>query len=275
MRRVRDDPRDRLAVRVRFARQHDRRCAVGNRARRRRGDRAVLGEGGAQCRDLVGLAATGRLVGIDRHLALARRHRHGGDLAFELAAVDRRFGAVERLERVIVHVLARQLIFVRRALREAAHRAAFLIGVFKPVEEHVVIGGVVADAGARTVLFEEVWRIGHRFHAARDDQVDRSCGQRLGAHDDRLHARTADLVDRRRLDRFGQAGLDRRLARGCLAEPGGQHAAHIYPVDVLAPDPGAFDRRLDRSRAEIGRAGIGERALHRPHRGARIGQDDD
>ncbi len=46
--------------------------------------------------------------------------------------------------------------------------------------------------------------------------------------------RAADLVDRRRLDRLGQAGLDRRLAGRGLAEAGGKHAAHVDAVDVVA-----------------------------------------
>jgi hypothetical protein len=43
-------------------------------------------------------------------------------------------------------LFARQLILVRGALGEAAHRAAFLIGVLEAVEEHMVVGRVLADA---------------------------------------------------------------------------------------------------------------------------------
>src|SRR3546814_11356226 len=55
-------------------------------------------------------------------------------------------------------------------LRESAHRTARLIGVFQPVEEHMVVCGVVPDARAAAMLLEQIGRIGHRFHAARDDQ---------------------------------------------------------------------------------------------------------
>ena len=67
---------------------------------------------------------------------------------------------------------------------------------------------------------------------------------------------------------LGRPGLDRRLARRRLAEAGGKHAAHVDAVDVVAADAGALDRRLDRGGAEIGRRGVGERALHRAHRRA-------
>src|SRR3546814_19706256 len=68
---------------------------------------------------------------------------------------------------------------VRSILRERPHRAARLIGVFQPVEEHMVIGGVVADARAAAMLLEQIGCIGHRFHAASDDQVDAARRQRL------------------------------------------------------------------------------------------------
>ena len=60
-----------------------------------------------------------------------------------------------------------------------------------------------------------------------------------------------------------------------LAETGGQHAAHIDPLDRIARDAGALDRRLDRGGAEIGRRNIRQNALHAAHRGARIAEDDD
>jgi hypothetical protein len=68
------------------------------------------------------------------------------------AIVDRVLGAAQALDRVIVHLLAGELIFVGGALGEAAHRAAFLVGVLEPVEEHVVVGLVVADPRAERCL---------------------------------------------------------------------------------------------------------------------------
>src|SRR3546814_11266835 len=95
-------------------------------------------------------------------------------------------------------------------LRESAHRTARLIGVFQPVEEHMVVCGVVPDARAAAMLLEQIGRIGHRFHAARDDQVDAARRERLGAHDHRLHTRTANLVDGRRLPRRSE---ERRVGK--------------------------------------------------------------
>src|SRR3546814_11683886 len=64
----------------------------------------------------------------------------------------------------------------------------------------MVIGGIVPDTRARPMLLEQIGGVGHRLHAARDDQVDAAGGERLGAHDDGLHARPADLrSDERRV----------------------------------------------------------------------------
>ena len=128
----------------------------------RRGDRAFLGESGLQLRDLVGTAAARRFVGVDLSFARAALDRDRHDLVLEPAVVDRILGAAQALDRIIVHLLAGQLIFVGGALGEAAHRAAFLVRILEPVEEHMVVSGVVADARARAVLLEQVRRVGHR-----------------------------------------------------------------------------------------------------------------
>ena len=80
------------------------------------------------------------------------------------------------------------------------------------------------------------------------------------ANDRGLHARSADLVDGHRFGRAGQASADRRLARRGLAEAGGEDVAHEHLVDLVAADSRAFDRRLDRGGAELGRADAPESA---------------
>src|SRR5690606_4482564 len=220
-------------------------------------------------------ALAGLLVGVDRNLALAGLDDDRNDLVDEGPRLDRVVGAGQRGDRVLVHLGAGELVLVRRGLGEGAHRTTFLVGVLEPVEEHVVVSRVVADARARAMLLEQVGSVGHALHAAGDDQVDGAHGERLGAHDHGLHAAAADLVDGGRLDRLGQPGLERGLARGCLAEPGGQHAAHVDPFDGLALNPRALDRRPDRGRAELCRRDVRQCALHPSHRGARVGQDDD
>ncbi|MND97863.1 hypothetical protein D3C80_901940 [compost metagenome] len=81
--------------------------------------------------------------------------------------------------------------------RECSHGAAFVIGVFKAVEEHVIVDFAVAHAIAATRFFEQIGRVGHAFHAASNHNVRTSCGNEIGAQHDGLHARSANLVDGR------------------------------------------------------------------------------
>ena len=273
-----DDRRDRLialGIGIGLARQDYRSSAVADRRAGGGGDRAVLRESGAEGGDLVGHAAAGRFIGVDDDVALAALDRDRRDFVLEPAAIDRCLGAAQRRQREIVHVLAGELVFVGGALRKAAHRAAFLIGIFEPVEEHMIVGGVMADARAAAMLLEQIGRVGHRFHAARDDQIGIARRERFGTHDHRLHARSADFVNRCRLDRFGQPGLDRSLARRGLAKPGGKHAAHVDAVDIAAVDASALDRCPNCGGAEVSGGGLGQAALHRAHRGAGGRKDDD
>ena len=219
-----------------LAGQHHRGSAIGNRRAGRGGDRSVLGEGGLERRDLVGLALAGGFVGIDDGVAAAALDRDGGDLVGEGPVGDGALRAAQRFDRVIVLCFAGQLILVRRVLRECAHGAACVIGVLEAVEEHMVIGGVMADACARAVLFEQIGGVGHALHAARDDDIDAARHQRFGAHDDGLHARPAHLVDRGCLHRGRQARLYRCLPGGSLAEACGEDAAHVDALDGPAVD---------------------------------------
>ena len=103
--------------------------------------------------------------------------------------------AAERFNRIGVLIFAGELIFVCGFLCEGAHRAARLIGILKAIEEHMVIGGVMADARTAAMLFKDIGRVGHALHAARDDIVDRAGGDGFCAHDHGLHATAAYLVD--------------------------------------------------------------------------------
>ena len=125
---------------------------------------------------------------FDSYIAFARFERHWHNFAFKRAAFNRGIGAAQAFDGIIVHLLTRHLVVVRRILSESAHRAAFLIGIFKSVEEHMIIRGVMAKPRAGTVLFEQIRRARHAFHAACDDKIDCAAGQRFCAHDNRLHA---------------------------------------------------------------------------------------
>ena len=184
---------------------------------------------------LAGIGLQRLLVVAHRLDALAAGDLDRDDLAVEGAALDRRLGAGEALDRVGVHVGAGELIGGGGLLGESAHQLAGVVGVLQAVEVHGVHHPVVADARAAAVLGQQIGRVGHALHAAGDDDLGRARGQRVVGHDRRLHARAAHLVDRGRLDALRQARAERRLARRGLAEARGQHAAHEDLVDRLRP----------------------------------------
>ena len=192
-----------LGIGDRLTRQDKCGCSIRDGRAGRSGNGAVLGESGAQARDLVGHALAGLFVGVDDHIALAGGNSDGDDFVLERAIGNRGLRTAERFNCVIILRLTRQLIFVCGILREGAHGTARFIGIFQTVEEHMVIGGVMADACAATMLFQQIGGVGHAFHATGDDIIDRSSGESLAAHDDGLHTRTAYLVDGGGLHRLG------------------------------------------------------------------------
>ena len=67
------------------------------------------------CGILSGLPLPGCFVGVDCDFALAGHDRTGDDLLVELAVGDRLVRAAKALDRIIVLLLTRELIFARRA----------------------------------------------------------------------------------------------------------------------------------------------------------------
>ncbi len=72
--------------------------------------------------------------------------------------------------------------------RKSSHGTAFVIGVFKAVEEHMIVDFAVAHAIATARLFKQIWCIGHAFHAARNNDYRASCRNEISAQHDCFHA---------------------------------------------------------------------------------------
>ena len=85
----------------------------------------------------------------------------------------------------------------------------------------------------------------------------------------------AHLVDRRggRGDRY--TGTQRRLACGCLAETGRQHATHDHFLDITSLQTGSLDGRFHRGAAELGSGQRREGALKGADGSALCGDDND
>ncbi|KGC57475.1 acetyl-CoA acetyltransferase domain protein [Burkholderia mallei] len=277
-RRMADDARERREpepVRRRRAHHHERGRAVGDRRRIRGGHGARLAERGLERRNLLGVRLERLLVARDHRIALLAGHRHGRDFPRERAVLVRPLRARERFDRERVLRVARERVFARAFLGERAHQPALVVGVLEAVEEHVVEHLAVAHAHAGARLRQQVRRVRHAFHAARDDHVDGARHEHVVREHRRAHARAAHLVDRRAADRQRQLRAERRLPRRRLPLPGGQHAAHHRLVDLLRLQARALERRGDRGRAQLRCGERRELALKARDRRARRRCDDD
>ena len=112
----------------------------------------------------------------------------------EAAVLDRGGGQLVAAGGVLVLLLAGEAVGVVVLLGRLAHRL-----VVEGVEEPVVEGGVdelgVAVAVALARLGQQVRRLGHRLHAAGDDDLELAGADELVGHRDGAQARQADLVD--------------------------------------------------------------------------------
>ncbi len=271
-----DDLRQRLeAAAFRFAltHHHQRSCAIGNGGGVRRGHGAILAKGRFQARDLFRARLAGQLVGLDHRLALAVLDGDRGDLALEIALFGGADGAGEGFQRIGVLVLTGELVLTGDHVGEHAHGVAF-IGVLETILGHVILDHVMAILEAGAVVRQQVRRVSHGFHAARHDHRGVARGDGGAAHDGGLHAGAAHLVQRGRLDRFGQTALDGRLARRGLALASAEHIAHVDEVHIVACDAGFGERGLDRFGAQL-IGGQARQFTHQAaHRGASHTNDD-
>ena len=133
----------------------------------------------------------------------------------------------------------------------------------------------VANAVAAARLRDQVGRAGHRFHAARNDDVGAASHQLVVREDGRLHRRAAHLGERHGAGGHRQAGLEQRLACRGLALAGHQAVAEVDVFDGGRIDAGALHGGLDRDGAQITGGLAGKIALEGAHRGARGADDND
>ena len=226
---------------------------------------------------------SGSKIGFERGQRLDRRVApdrlveldvaDGDDLLREVPGVLRSSSTSLRARRPRVLRLARDLELAgdTRGLHD---HVISVEGRGQPVEDHVVENLAVAEPVAEPRIRQEVRRLRHRLHPARDDDIvlagaDHQIGER-----DRPDRRRADLVDRvgRNLDR--DPGTDRGLARRRLPDSGLEHLSHDDVADLDRIDAGALEARPDRDRAELRRRMLREGATEPAERRPDSGDDD-
>ena len=278
---VRNDAGERLQSEVtRFGRGHDNDGSGGivNARRVARGDRPIFFEGGLEgAKRFDGRVFADGLVVIEKSRRLTFflcGNFDGNDFGGEAALAPGGCGFFVGEEREAILILAGDAVLLGDELGGLAH-VEVVVDVPEAVVDHRVdCGGIPhTEAGAR--LREQVGSVGHRLHAAGDDDVRIAGLDGLRGERDGAQARAADHVDGDGADFGRKSAEERGLARGILAESCRNNVAHDAFVDLFGLELRALDGCADGDSAEARGGHIGERTLEFADRRADSADDDD
>ncbi len=132
-----------------------------------------------------------------------------------------------------VLLFAGDAVFCSDHLRGCAH-VEVVVCVPQAVVDHRVDESAVAHAIAGAGLREQIGRVGHRLHAAGDDDFRVACLDGLGGERDGAKTRAADLIHGEGAGFGRDAGVDGSLTGRVLAEAGLQDAAHDALVNEFS-----------------------------------------
>jgi hypothetical protein len=147
---------------------------------------------------------------------------------------------------------ARDLVFFHQILGMPA-RVFPGESVVQAVAKQAVVELSVSEAITPAATLNEVGRLIHALHAARDGRIGVTQKDLLRRRHNRLRPRTANTVHRHRGDGHWQAGLHRRLTGRIHLRSGLNDIAHRHGLDLVGPEPGSLDRGADRDGAQIRR----------------------
>ncbi len=159
------------------------------------------------------------------------------------------------------------------ALRRETH-GAMVKGTRQAVEHHRIDHALVADSVTGTGAGQKIRRIGHRLHAARNDDVGFARAHHEVGQVNGLQTRQADLVDGRCVDAERNARLLGRLTRRDLALSRLDDLTHQHSVDARWINAGHVEHALDGDAAEL----LGAQSRERPRKlsdGGATTRDDD
>jgi len=265
-------------VRFRSGHDDDGGCSIVNAGRVACGDGAILLEGGLEGAESFdgGVFADG-LVVIEEGGRLTfslRRNFNGDDFGGEAAFSPGRFGFFVGEQGEAILIFAGDVVLFRDELGGVTH-VEVVVDVPEAVVDHGVDCGGIAHAEAAARLWEQVGSIGHRLHAAGDDDVRIAGLDGLRGEGDGTKTGATDHVDGEGADLGRESAEDRGLARGILSEAGRDDVAHDALVDLLGTKLRALDGFVDDDCAEARCGDVGERTLKFSDRRADAGDDYD
>ena len=257
------------------AHHDDRGRAVVQRARVAGGDPTVRAERGLERRQLLELGVgAGTVVGRDDRAAVGERIRR--DLALEEPSRDRGAGALLRLERERVHLLAGHALDLGDVLGGLAHRdvdvgktrggrPVALVAVRPRERPQRGVGELRVRRVRGVVGAPAAQEPAHRLDPGGDERVALAGPDRVGGHAQRLQRARAVARDRAAGD-LGHVGEDRHDAAHVEALlTAGETAAEHEVVDGGAVELGnLLQRGVDDERRHVVGPLVDERALHGP-----------
>ncbi|KAF1051747.1 MAG: hypothetical protein GAK41_01241 [Burkholderia gladioli] len=255
-----------VTLRVLFVGEQQRAGAVVDARRVAGRDRAIRPHHALQLRQCVQRGFARMFVARhDERIALLLRDRDCRDFLRQRAVLlrARRLLLAAQRERILIG--AADPVIVRDVLDRLRHRidAVQLLNqrIDKaPADRRIVDLGLTRERAGGLAHHER--RAAHAFHAAGDHQPGFARLDRARGDADRVHAGTAQAVDRRIGHAFRQAREQRRHARDVAVVLAGlvgaaeDHVVDRGPVDVAI----ALDERLERHCAEVVGANAGQRA---------------
>ena len=201
----------------------------------------------------------------DQTLFFTHRDLHRHNLGAEAAVLDRLLGTGQRRHRKIILSLAAKAMCLRAIFSKGAHQAASIVSVFEAIEEHVIEHPTVAHAIPAACPVQQIRRVGHALHAARDDHLGTAGQQLIMCQNGCLHARAAHFVQRGAARALVQPGPQSGLTRRCLAQAGRQHAAKQHFINAARRNARALNRGTDGCGAKLWRGQAFEVALKPAH----------
>jgi len=212
-------------------------------------------------------------VSVEHDAALLLHDFQRQDFILELAGFLRGFRFQLRLQRELVLLGARDLVFLGHVFGRGAH-VVLVVDVPQAVHDHRVDRLEVAHAEAVARTVDDVRRGAHVFLAAGDDDLGVACLQRLRRQVGGFQAGAADMVDGEAGNGIRQARLDDRLARRVLADAGSQHLAEDGFADQVRIDAGFGQQALDHMCTQLGRRDLGQAAAEFTHTSTASGHDN-
>src|SRR5690349_24767291 len=276
-RRLRNDSRHRFDTELTRASQrshYNRRRTIVNTGRVASSHCSLRLERGLQFREHFRRRVFAhRLVSVKNECrAFLLRHLDRHDFIFEFPRFDRGRRFAMRVDGKLVLLASADPIFVSYNFPGAAH-----VVIFKRTPKSIVDHRIDQLTISESITFarscQQVRRVAHRLHAARDDDLSVAELHSLRRHHHRFQTRATHLVHSHCGNCRRYSSLQCRLPRGILSQACLNHTSHDHFINVFRLHARALHALAHNDRAQLRRGKTFQRSQKLSHRRARRADD--